>query len=194
MQRHKWIYSVIAAAIFIPFAALAASSISEGERLGRPCAGCHAGNGYAPGEYIARIGGQNAQYMTKVMTEYATAKRPGSVEMSIIAKGYSEADMAAISEYYAAKKWANSTNRIDPKKAAAGLKLAKDNGCFDCHGEKGQGVESTPRIGGQNAGYMAEALKRYKAGQIVSEEMAVVKDMTDSQLESLAQYFSGIRK
>jgi sulfide dehydrogenase cytochrome subunit len=194
MQKLRLFYCIIAAAVLVPFAAFAASDVSEGERLGKPCAGCHATNGYAPGEYIARIGGQNAEYMTNVMKEFATGKRPGSVEMGIVAKGYSEADIAAISEYYAAKKWKNSTNKIDPKQSAAGLKLTKDNGCFDCHGAKGEGIDAFPRIGGQNAGYLNEALKRYKAGKITSEEMALVKDMSESQLEALAQYFSGIRK
>lgn len=194
MQKLRLFYCVVAAAVLIPAAALAASAVSEGERLGRPCAGCHATNGYAPGGYIARIGGQNAEYMTKVMKEFATGKRPGSVEMSLLAKGYSEADIAAISEYYGGKPWKNSTNKTDAEKSAAGLKLAKVSGCFDCHGAKGEGIDAFPRIGGQNSGYLYEALKRYKADKISSEEMALVKDMSDSQLESLAQYFSGIRK
>ncbi|MGE4267769.1 MAG: cytochrome c [Deferribacterales bacterium] len=194
MQKLRLFYCIVAAAVLVPFAAFAASAVSEGERLGRPCAGCHATNGYAPGEYIARIGGQNTEYMTRVMKEFAAGKRKGSVEMSLLAKGYSEADIAAISEYYGGKPWKNSTNKIDSKKSAAGLKIAKDNGCFDCHGTKGEGVDAYPVIGGQNSGYLHEVLKRYQTGKIESEEMALVKDMSDSQLEALAQYFSGIRK
>ncbi|MCD8553745.1 c-type cytochrome [Seleniivibrio sp.] len=194
MQKLRLFYCIVAAAVLVPVAAFAASAVSEGERLGRPCAGCHATDGYAPGEYIARIGGQNAEYMTKVMKDFAAGKRKGSVEMSLLAKGYSEADLAAISEYYAGKPWKNSTNKIDPKKSAAGFKIAKENGCFDCHGTKGEGMDAYPRIGGQNSGYLHEVLKRYQTGKIESEEMALVKDMSDSQLEALAQYFSGIRK
>lgn len=186
-------YCAITVAIFIPAVVLAGQTVSEGERLGKPCAGCHATNGYAPGEYIARIGGQNTEYLTKTMKEYATGKRPGSVEMAIVAKGYSEPELVAISEFFGTKKWKNTTNHTDKKLVAKGKKIAADKGCNDCHGVKGEGMDSFPRIGGQNKGFMNEAMKRYKAGQIESEEMAVVKELSDEEILALSEYFASLK-
>ncbi len=186
-------YCALTAAVLTPAVVFAAQTVTEGERLGKSCAGCHATNGYAPGEYIARIGGQNTDYMTKAMKDYAAGSRKGSVEMSIVAKGYSEDQLAAISAYYGSKKWMNSTNKTDKKLVAKGKKIAAENGCFDCHGAKGEGMDAFPRIGGQNKGYMEEAMKRYKEGLIESEEMAVVKDMSEEQLTALSEFFSSLR-
>lgn len=194
MKKMKMLfYCFLSAAVILPAAVYAGQTVSEGERLGKPCAGCHATNGYAPGEYIARIGGQNKDYLTKVMKEYGTGKRPGSVEMAIVAKGYSEAEQAAISEFFAAKKWKNTTNNTDKKLVAKGKKIASEKGCNDCHGAKGEGMDAFPRIGGQNKGYMNEAMKRYKAGQIESEEMAVIKELSDDEILALSEYFASLK-
>lgn len=186
------LYFLLAAALLIPSLIFAADQ-TEGQRLGRPCAGCHATNGYAPGEYVARIAGQNTEYLTKVMTEFATGKRPASVEMTIVSKGYDDAGLKAISEYYGAKQWQNTTNTINQKAAAAGKKLAKANSCLDCHGTNGYGSAETPRIAGQNKMYLYEALIRYKTGKINSEEMAGVKDLTDKQLRELSEYLASMK-
>lgn len=194
MGKYKFVvFCILMMAILLPVSVFAARDVSEGERLGKPCAGCHATDGYAPGEYIARIAGQNKGYMAKVMKEFATGKRPGSVEMSIIAKGYDDSGIMAVSEYYGAKKWKNSTNTTKPKNVAAGKNLVKANGCFDCHGVKGVGSGEIPRIGGQNKMYLSEVLKRYKNGQISSEEMAVVKELTEKQLADISEYLAAIK-
>lgn len=186
-------YCALSAAVLLPSYVIAAGNDDEGARLGKPCAGCHATNGYAPGAYVARIAGQNTEYLAKVMKEFAAGNRKGSVEMSIIAKGYDEAGLKAISEYYGGKKWKDTVNATDKKMSAAGKITVEKSGCFDCHVSKGVGAGETPRIAGQNKMYLLEALKRYKDGQIASDEMAAVKDLTEKQLAEVSEFLATLK-
>lgn len=184
----------MAVVLYIPATGFSEVSVSEGERLGKTCAGCHGTAGNTPGEYIGKIGGQNSDYMTKVLTEFAAGKRAGSVEMSIVSKGYTPDQLKSIAMYYAAQKWVNSTNDIDMAKAKAGKAVAAENGCMDCHGAMGEGgMDEYPRIGGQNKGYLLEVMKRYRSGDIKSDEMELMTGMDEAQLDQLANYLSGIR-
>jgi sulfide dehydrogenase cytochrome subunit len=185
--------AVIAAIVYLPSVSFSEPTMSEGERHGKTCAGCHGTFGNTPGEYIGKIGGQSKEFLSKVLKEFATGKRPGSVEMGIMAKGYTPEQLDSIAMYYAAQKWGNTTNEIDSAKAEMGKAIAAENGCMDCHGEMGEGMDEYPRIGGQNKGYLFEVLKRYRAGLIESDEMSMVAEFTDEQFEALANYLAGLK-
>ncbi|PLX71433.1 MAG: hypothetical protein C0602_01085 [Denitrovibrio sp.] len=193
MSIKKLLITMAVAAVLIVPAAGFSDTIAEGERLGKTCAGCHGTAGNTPGTYIGKIGGQNSAYMSKVLKEFSADKRPASVEMSIVAKGYSDIQLESVAAYYASLKWVNSDNPVDSKKILAGKAMASDNGCLDCHGIKGEGIGEFPRIGGQNKGYLYEVMKRYRSGDISSDEMSMLSDFSDDQLDQLANFFSGIR-
>jgi len=183
----------ITAVVIVPAVGFSKGTLKEGARLGKTCAGCHGTAGNTPGEYIGKIGGQNAAYLSKVLKEFSADKRKASIEMSIVSKGYTDDQLESIAMYYAAQEWVNSTNDIDSAKAAAGKSLAEDNGCLDCHGAMGKGMDEYPRIGGQNKGYLYEVMKRYRSGAISSDEMSMMGDFSDKQLMQLANFLSGIK-
>ncbi len=54
-------------------------------------------------------------------------------------------------------------------------------------------MDEYPRIGGQNKGYLLEVMKRYRSGDIKSDEMELMTGMDEAQLDQLANYLSGIR-
>ncbi len=64
--------------------------------------------------------------------------------------------------------------------------------CAGCHGEGG--VSQTPNfpiIAGQYPDYLYHALKAYRDGERENGIMAAqVQDMTDAQLQALAQYYA----
>lgn len=195
MKSVKILFFILTAALVvtIPAVVFSGASASDGERLGKTCAGCHGTFGNTPGEYIGKIGGQVEPYLSKVLKEFSAGKRPGSVEMSIVAKGYTDEQLESIALYYSAQKWGNSTNEVDAKLAEAGKAVAAENGCMDCHGANGEGMDEYPRIGGQNKGYLYEVLKRYRSGSIQAEEMSMIAGLSDKQLMALANYLSGLR-
>ncbi|ADD68446.1 Cytochrome c553-like protein [Denitrovibrio acetiphilus DSM 12809] len=196
MKKSKWLFNFVITAmvLILPVAGFSEANVSEGARLGKTCAGCHGTSGNTPGKYIATIGGQNPDYMAKVLKEFSGGEREGSVEMSIIAKGYSDEQLESIALYYSSQGWVNSTNNTDSAKSKMGRQVAAENGCMDCHGARGEGLDEYPHIGGQNLGYLKEVLKRYRSGAIKSEEMGMVADLDDEQINALANYLSGLRQ
>jgi len=168
------------------------SFAADGEkRIAVVCAGCHGTNGASVGDSIPIIGGQNKDYLKKVMKEYREDKRVGSVMLKI-AKGYNEERVEYIAKFFSTQKWVNSNKPFDKKLAEEGEKIAVI--CFDCHGKNGKGMDEYPRIAGQHVFYLKQVLKEYKDGINKNDEMSLLKEYSDEQIEALANYFSSIRQ
>ncbi len=63
------------------------------------CLGCHGpeGRGGAPG--AAAINGRSPAEMVAIMTAFRSNERPGTI-MGRIARGYTDAEIAAVAEYF----------------------------------------------------------------------------------------------
>jgi cytochrome subunit of sulfide dehydrogenase len=88
-----------------PAPAFAASNITpNGARsLAANCAACHGTNGNSAGGAIAGLAGMNQDYLVGQMKLFKEGKREATV-MHQIAKGYSDAEVTAIANYFAAQK------------------------------------------------------------------------------------------
>ncbi len=75
-----------------------------GRNLAATCANCHGTNGKAvAGSGMGSLAGENKTKLLQKLTEFRTGARPSSI-MEQIAKGYSEAQLALIADYFAAQK------------------------------------------------------------------------------------------
>lgn len=168
----------------------AAAGGDTAERTAKTCAGCHGTNGASPGAFIPIIGGQNAEYLKKVLLELKEKKRSHSVEMSLMASGYTEEQLAAISEWMADKKWVDSRVKVNSYNMGATVRLIEDYSCFGCHTDNGKGEGETPAIAGQAPGYLKNVLMKYKAGLIPSDEMAFLKDVSEVEIDAMVSYLT----
>lgn len=158
----------------------------NGERMAQTCAGCHGTRGASPSSHIPVIGGQNAAYLTKVMKEYRDGTRPGGV-MANLAKGYSDSQLDDISNVITSWKWQNTPFA---KKSKAKKTAVSTESCAECHGKKGEGTESAPRISGQSPGFMKEALLEYRDGKRKAPEMDMLSGMTNADLDALVTHYT----
>ena len=74
----------------------------------------------------------------------------------------------------------------------AGKKKA-DDACAACHGPEGNKptTPETPRLGGQQYGYLVQALQDYRNGTRNNPLMsAMAKPLTEKEISELAEYFS----
>jgi cytochrome c553 len=74
----------------------------------------------------------------------------------------------------------------------AGKKKA-DEACAACHGPEGNKpiTPETPRLGGQEYGYLVQALNDYRKGARDNPVMsAMAKPLTEKEIRELAAYFS----
>jgi cytochrome c553 len=89
-----------------PPPAFAAANLSPGgvAALAANCAICHGPMGQpAPGSSVARLAGRKAESIVEAMKAFKDGKREATV-MHQIAKGYSDAETAAIAAYFAAQR------------------------------------------------------------------------------------------
>jgi cytochrome subunit of sulfide dehydrogenase len=94
----------ISAAVAVILASIAspASAAPAAPAGASSCTGCHAAN---PGvdSPIPRLNGRGAAETAAQMREFKTGQRKGTV-MERLAKGYSDAEIQAIAEWYAQQK------------------------------------------------------------------------------------------
>ena len=67
--------------------------------------------------------------------------------------------------------------------------------CAGCHGAAGEGsITGAARLAGKNPDYLAHALSMFKAGTRAGDTMqAVARDLSDSDMRALADYFSKLQ-
>lgn len=95
------------ALVILAGAALAAPTQAEesgaampsGATIGYTCMGCHGVNGKSPGS-IPSLVGQSEQQLRDKMLAFKDGSRPATV-MDRIAKGYTDAEIAAVSRFFA---------------------------------------------------------------------------------------------
>ncbi|MDH3319038.1 MAG: cytochrome c [Betaproteobacteria bacterium] len=83
------------------------------------------------------------------------------------------------------------------QKPAAAPTHDKVSMCIGCHGIPGYKtayplVYHVPKIGGQNAAYLANALKAYRAGERWHPSMrGIAASLSDQDIEDIAAYYGG---
>jgi cytochrome c553 len=76
--------------------------------------------------------------------------------------------------------------------AAAGK--AKSASCAGCHGAKGEGKASFPKIAGMDENKFIQALKDYKSGKRANAPMkAAATPLGDKEFEDLAGYYASLK-
>ncbi len=86
---------------------------------------------------------------------------------------------------------ADSEESSEPAKPArSGEELSQ--ACAACHGAEGIAIsDDFPNIAGQYKSYLLYSLKGYRSGERNNAIMqSFVKDLTDEELENLAEYYS----
>jgi len=71
--------------------------------LAANCAACHGTNGNSAGGAIAGLAGMNKEYLVGQMKLFKEGKREATL-MHQIAKGYSDAEIAAMADFFAVQK------------------------------------------------------------------------------------------
>ena len=92
-----------ALAMCLPGSAVAAEHAGDGARLAAPCAGCHGTAGRPPADSVMPgLAGRDASELSGMLKAYRSGER-ASEEMGRIARGYSDAEIAALSAWFAAR-------------------------------------------------------------------------------------------
>lgn len=99
MKSKLFTLIVVAAAMLASQAATAGAS---GETIAYTCNGCHGTDGVSKGA-APKLKGMPADYQAKTLKEFKSGKKWSTI-MDRIAKGYSDEEIEAVSEYYGSLK------------------------------------------------------------------------------------------
>ena len=84
---------------------------------------------------------------------------------------------------------------VAPAGAAAVAPAKVRTLCQNCHGENGVAVlPGAANLSGQQKEYLVAQLRAYRSGSRQNEQMSIIaKTLTDGDIESLADWYSGIK-
>jgi cytochrome c553 len=172
-------------------------AIEDGQDRALLCKYCHGSDGNSIKPDVPNLAGQNARYLLEQINKFASKEREDFV-MSELAAGFSEEDRINIAIFFSSQSVKPGT--VDKEKSARGQALYH-RACSSCHGMKGLGTHGMARLAGQQVAYTARVLGvfRKNANDPVARKEserkdsvmeAVVKDLTDNQIDDVAAYLS----
>lgn len=176
---------------------------AAGEQKVAVCAACHGADGNSTVASNPKLAGQNQRYTLKQLHDIKSGAREVPL-MTGLLDNMSEQDLRDIAAFYASQE--KTLNGADPENLEAGQRIYRaglaDLGiaaCSACHSPNGAGVAQAgfPALGGQHAEYIAAQMKAFRSGARHNDgdpaPMRLVSErLTDAEIESLANYISGL--
>ncbi len=197
---------LLAAALSTLFAATQsnAADLAAGEQAAAICITCHAADGSALLPEYPGIAGQGAKYLSDQMRMI----RSGERNIALMAGLLDDTDDETIENIAA---WYASLTPRQGQAQEAGLELGERiyragiaaksvSACSACHSPNGAGnaLAGFPSLRGLSRPYLVAQLKAYRENRRVSHErfggmmQGVAHQLTDSEIEAVANYISGI--
>lgn len=168
------------------------------------CQACHGEGGAKPimGAY-PKLSGLGERYLYEQLQAIQKNERE-IPEMAGQLDGMSDQDLQDLAAFFTQQDMIVS--QADPELTEKGSDVYRGGNmasgvpaCAGCHNPRGKGNAPAgyPRIGGQNAEYLVKQLKAYRdgdrdSGSNASIMMDVASKLTDSEIEAVASYISGL--
>ena len=197
MQR----LSLLAMALLLGTAAVRADDTRRAEEIVQgKCFVCHGTDGESSSPVFPRLAGQHARYVERQLADYKSGRRKSSA-MQPMVEDLSAADFKALGLYFEARK--PQTHAVaDPELAQVGRFIfVRGNpfsgvaACSSCHGAKGAGTETLPRLAGQHAQYTENQLKAFNKRERSNDNAVmhgIASKLSELELKAVAAYISGL--
>lgn len=156
------------------------------------CFLCHGTQGESASELYPRLAGQNPLYIAKQLANFASGERK-STTMRPMAADLTPQERAALGEYFSRQK-SEPHAASDPQLAAQGSRIYAER-CTGCHGPRGHGSESLPRLAGQVSSYLAAQLRSFGERSRTNDNavmQGIAAQMAEQDIRAVAEYLSGL--
>jgi cytochrome c553 len=162
--------------------------VQAGKAAAAACAGCHGDAGISKMPGTPNLVGLDPKYLVAAMKGYKGGQRKNDVMKSVIS-AVPDADLSNIALYYALQKPARAQT---PAAGDQAVGKAAASACAGCHGDKGVSANpANPSLAGQDAQYIAAALKAYKDGARSDETMkGLAATLDEAAAKNLAAFYA----
>ena len=197
MQR----LSILAIALLLGTTVARADDVKRAEEIVQgKCFVCHGADGESSSPVFPRLAGQHARYVERQLADYKSGRRKSSA-MQPMVEDLSPADFKALGIYFESRK-PQAHAVADPELAQVGRFIfARGNpfsgvaACSSCHGAKGGGTETLPRLAGQHAQYTENQLRAFNKRERTNDNAvmhAIASKLSELELKAVAAYISGL--
>jgi len=162
--------------------------VQAGKTAAAACAGCHGEAGISKMPGMPSLVALDPKYLAAAMKAYKSGQRKNEMMKSALA-AVTDADFSNIALYYALQKPARAQTPATGDQSAGKAAAAA---CAGCHGDKGVSTNpANPSLAGQDAQYLAAALRAYKEGSRNDETMkGLVAPLDEAASKNLAAYYA----
>jgi cbb3-type cytochrome c oxidase subunit III len=169
------------------------AAYKTGAKVAVFCANCHGEGGNSANPDTPNLAGQNTSYLLEQLRQFADGRRR-NLFMEGMIKALSPEEKIGVVLHYSTKE----VTFKPPVNAALASKGQEyySKICFRCHGEQGRGNDKIARIAGQQPGYLALTLKRYRDGSGVRTDplmAANTKSMSDADIAAVVAYVASMQ-
>ena len=181
---------------------------SKGANMVAACAACHGTDGNSISPAWPTLAGQNQKYLLDQLNYFKNGERENALMSSVVPllNAYSDQDLLNIAAYYSSQTKTNGQAEDNAELLALGEALYRSGNmkkaipaCTACHSVSGAGnaLAGFPSVAGQQKAYLVSTLKAYRtkernAGDYALVMQAISKNLSDDEIDALANYMHGL--
>lgn len=183
-----------ALALTVSLLAASAHAQSFKERMD-VCLACHGENGTSQTEQTPSLGAQQPAYT--LIQLYMFREKMRNIEiMTEMAKGLTDDDLRAFSDFIAKLPQPVPVDAGDPARMQRAATIVQQHRCASCHNDNFRGRDTIPNIAGQREDYLVRTMREYKDNTRRSYEATMtdlLQAVTVEQIDDLAYYLARVR-
>ncbi len=200
--------ALLATGAFLTLSLSAGALAADVNKLAESCVNCHGKDGASNEADMPNIGGLSAPYFTDTMKAYKDKARPcveskvrsgdkkgTKTDMCQIVKDISEADIKALAQHFAEKKFVRAAQKFDAELAKKG-KAVHDKQCEKCHSEGGTlASDDAGILAGQKLAYLKEQTEFFLGGKrpMPKKMKPKLEGLDKAEVEAVLNYYASFK-
>jgi len=185
----------------LAWAADEAALMQRGEELvmGR-CFLCHGATGDSSSPLYPKLAGQNIEYLLKQLRNFKRGERESS-DMRKVVADMDENDIQSAAFFFSRQKPTRGNSAYADMRAVGEKLFQQGNpakglkACRECHGDKGAGSATLPRIAGQHTLYVETQLTLFEERKRTNDNAQmqdIAKLLTTDEIRAVAEYLRSL--